>query len=150
MSPMTRGLSTTRWSSDHGGGLIFVVLLMPALMAMAALAYDGGQIFVARREMNKIANAAGRAGANTIQEDSLYDEGVPELIAGVAGVVDRFAREAGAEGARTVTINDQFIEVTTFTTIRPLFRDVLNLGAVPIEGQATVRVRSAITDEDWE
>lgn len=150
MRRVTSSLKTTRWSSDHGGGLIFVVLLMPALLAMVALAYDGGQVFVARREMNKVANAAGRAGANFVEEDSLYAGGVPELRPGFRGVVDDFARAAGAERARANPLGDQFIEVYTFTTVRPFFRSALDFAPVEIEGHAVVRVRSAVEEDDWE
>lgn len=147
---LPKKLCTTRWASDHGGGAIFVILMIPALLAMAAVAYDGGQIFVARREMNKIAKAAARAGANSVQEDSLYDSGVPEIDTDVTVVVWRFAEAAGAEGARTVTIDDQFIDVTTIKTIEPFFRTALNFPPMEIEGNAIVRVRSAIEEDDWE
>lgn len=146
----TSRLRTTRWSSDHGGGVIFVVLMIPALLAMAAVAYDGGQIFVVRREMNKVANAAGRAGANHITTDSLYDGGVPELDLGVARIVDEFAREAGADRSGTAIRSDQFITVTTYKTVEPFFRTALDFPPVEIQGRATVRVRSAVVEDDWE
>lgn len=60
---------------DEGGVLVFVILMLPALVALAGLAYDGGMLFHARRETVNVAAAAARAGAADIDEAAYtYDQ----------------------------------------------------------------------------
>jgi Flp pilus assembly protein TadG len=46
----------------------FLALLSMALLAMSGLAIDGGQLFVARRDAQALADAAARAGAGELDE----------------------------------------------------------------------------------
>ena len=46
----------------------FVAVLLPALLVLGGLAMDGGQLFVERRQVQALADAAARAGAAELDE----------------------------------------------------------------------------------
>ena len=89
---MTRNRS--RLGNERGAGLPFVALILPALVAFAGLAFDGGTIFVAKREALNVATAAARAGAADVTEASLYS-GLPQLAPTAPATAGSFASNQG-------------------------------------------------------
>ncbi|MGH9117152.1 MAG: pilus assembly protein TadG-related protein [Acidimicrobiales bacterium] len=59
---------TLRADPDRGQVTAMWAILSLALLVLAGLIYDGGQILTARREANNLARQAARAGAQTLDE----------------------------------------------------------------------------------
>jgi Flp pilus assembly protein TadG len=83
----------TRHRSDRGSVSLFVVIMVPALIAAAGLVLDGGRQLEARRAAHGAAEAAARAAVQ------LTDD---ELLAGeldVDAAISRAEAELAAQGA---------------------------------------------------
>lgn len=68
-----------RARGDDGAVSILVVGLTTALLMVAGLVYDGGQILNGRREAFAVAHNAARAGAQAVDLDALRAGGTPQL-----------------------------------------------------------------------
>lgn len=55
---------------------VFVTVITVALLVMAGLVIDGGQILNARREAANVAESAARAGVQAVDEDAARRQGV--------------------------------------------------------------------------
>jgi len=62
-----------RYSGEEGVISAFVAVLTIALLAVAGLAYDGGQIIAATAGARDLAGAAARAGAQQLAIDQVHD-----------------------------------------------------------------------------
>ena len=60
---------------ERGSVTVFVVIFTIALVFVAGLVFDGGQILAARREASNVAESAARAGAQAIDEGELRRSG---------------------------------------------------------------------------
>lgn len=106
--------------SEDGTIAAFVAVLAVALVAVAGLAYDGGQIIRATAEARDLAGAAARAG---VQQLDLAD-----VHAGRAWLDEAAARHAasaylattGTTGSVTVTDTDVRVTVTVTQPMRLL------------------------------
>jgi Flp pilus assembly protein TadG len=106
--------------SEDGTIAAFVAVLAVALVAVAGLAYDGGQIIRATAEARDLAGAAARAG---VQQLDLAD-----VHAGRAWLDEAAARHAasaylattGTTGTVTVTDTDVAVTVTVTQPMRLL------------------------------
>ena len=129
---------------ERGAVSPMIVILIPTLVGLAGLTFDGGTMFAARREANNVAAAAARAGADVVTEDSLY-LGLPELAPEAAGVATQFAMTAGMASARATALDGHIVEVHVSTSVEPVFLGILGIGSVSIDGTAKARVQSGVT-----
>ena len=98
----------------------FVAVLTVALLAVAGLAYDGGQIIRATAEARDLASAAARAGTQQLATDQVH--------AGRAGLDPAAAEHAatahlaatGTSGTVAVTDTDVSVTVTVTQPLRIL------------------------------
>ncbi len=140
----TRAVLKQRAGSERGGVLVFVVLMLPALVALAGLAYDGGMLFHARRETVNVAAASARAGAADLDEGAyLWDQSLV-LNPSAPATAENFALSLGVDTARASVSNGgttsevSLIEVTVTRTVTLTFLGGV-LGPQTIEGTATAR-----------
>ena len=109
-----------RFRSEEGTISAFVAVLAVALVAVAGLAYDGGQIIRATADARDLASAAARAGTQQLAIDQVH--------AGRAWLDPTVAEEAatahlaatGANGTVAVTDTDVAVTVTVTQPMRIL------------------------------
>lgn len=136
-----------RWGDDTGDTLPFILLLMPVLIAAVGLAYDGGSIFVAKREALNAASAAARSGAADITEESLY-AGNPELAPSAGATAASFAAAEGYD-AVGVSFNGSKtkVKVTVTQDVDMVFLTIVGLDSVTVEEESIARVEVFADDE---
>ena len=108
----------TRWNDERGSITAFVAVVATALVLVAGMAYDGGQVIAAHTAARNDAERAARAGAQQIDLDHLRATNEPRLdpVAAEAAAV-AYLQRSGATGTATVT--DASITVTV-TRVQPM------------------------------
>lgn len=120
--------------------LPFVLVLLVALVGLAGVAYDAGNLFAHRRQAHNLAAAAARAGANDVTEESVREQR-PELAASAASTAVAFVAAAGARGVASTRPPD-LVEVTVEMDVElellglfgPEMRTVEGTGIARVEG----------------
>lgn len=130
-------------TDDRGGVAPLYMIMFAALVALAGLAYDGGNLFAARREANNVAAAAARAGANDLTEASIY-AGDPELAPSAPGTAMSFAMLHGATTANASRVEHDLIQVRVTRTISYRFLPIVGLTQGTVSGEAEARVRDSV------
>lgn len=137
-----------RWRSEEGALLPFVAILLPALVLFAGLAFDGGTIFVAKREALNVATAAARRGAADVTEDSLY-QGRPELAPTAASTAQGFATSQGYRAvAGQVGGGDDKVWISVQTDVSTTFLTFVGINQVTVTESAVSQVQSFTKDGD--
>lgn len=129
---------------ERGSVSPFILILMPALVGLAGLAYDGGMLFAGRREANILAAAAARAGTNDLDETSIY-EGDPVMAASAPGSATGFAYAHGADTANATVIDPRHLEVTVTRQVDLTFLGIVGLGTQTVHGTGTSHVVPGVT-----
>jgi Flp pilus assembly protein TadG len=128
---------------------LFVVMLLPVLLALTGLVADGGQVVVARRQVQGLANSAAHAGAAEL--DSAAARSNPEQPAPLA---PRAAELAAAqviaiqEPGLTATVRADTQNVVVHVTSRPIpmtFLRIAGIMQVQVAADASAEPRSGIT-----
>ena len=107
-------------AGEEGVISAFVAVLAVALIAVAGLAYDGGQIIRATADARDLAGAAARAGAQQLAIDQVHagrawlDPTAAEQAAG------QYLATTGTTGDVTVTDTDVRVTVTVTQPMRIL------------------------------
>ena len=130
--------------SERGSISPFILLLLPALVGLAGLAYDGGNLFAARREAVNVAAAAARAGANDLDEASIY-AGDPELAPSAIGTALAFAFGQGSDSASARQVDTDLLEVSVDRSVDMEFLGLFGIGSQTVSGTAQARVRDGVT-----
>jgi Flp pilus assembly protein TadG len=96
----------------------FVAIVAIALVMVAGMAYDGGQVIKAHGAARNYAHQAARAGAQEIDLGHLRSTGEPQLDPRAAeSAALNYLRRVGVEGS--VSVSDGSITVTV-TTVQPM------------------------------
>ena len=108
----------SRWNDERGSITAFVAVVATALVMVAGMAYDGGQVIHAHNAARNDAEQAARAGAQEIDLNHLRVTNEPRLDAAKAeaAAMDYLSR-SGATG--TVAVTDASVTVTV-TRTQPL------------------------------
>lgn len=133
----------SRTRSERGSISPFIIILLPALVGLAGLAFDGGNLFTARREARNVAAAAARAGANDLLESSIY-AGDPQLAPTASATAIAFAYAQGANTASASQVATDLLEVRVTRTVDMEFMDLFGIDALTVQGEAQARVRDAV------
>lgn len=100
-----------RRADDSGQVTVFVVGIMVALLLLAGLVVDGGDVLAAREMAIDNAQAAARAGAQAISISSYRSSGEVVLDPAAAeSAADSYLRGVGDQG--TVTVSGDTVTVT--------------------------------------
>lgn len=98
-------------SDDRGSITAFVAVVATALVMVAGMAYDGGQVIAAQARARSDAAKAARAGAQQIDVTHLRSTGDTVLASSeAAGAALAYLRRAGSAG--TVSVDGASITVT--------------------------------------
>jgi Flp pilus assembly protein TadG len=119
-----------------------VVILLPALVVLAGVAFDAGMLLTARREAYNIASSAARAGANDIEIDSIY-KSRPVLS---PTAPDTARAEVAAQGATPVAVSatERTIEVEVRQQVDMIFLGIIGIDSRTIEATATAEIQQAV------
>jgi len=112
---------TARLRSDRGSVTAFVAVVATALVMVAGMAYDGGNVVATHGDARAHAQKAARAGAQRIDRDTLRETGaiVLDRDAATAAAL-AYLTEAGATGTAEVTGATITVTVTAVAPMRIL------------------------------
>lgn len=132
-----------RLRCDRGAGEFIVLMLLTAMVAMAGLVYDAGMAFNAERRANNIAANAARVGANQLDLDRLYGEGVVWLdIDHAVAHAQQSARRAGAETVQpSYDVDARELTITVEITHTPKLLGIIGVDPMTMSGEGTARVQ---------
>jgi Flp pilus assembly protein TadG len=103
---------------ERGSITAFVAVVATALVLVAGMAYDGGQVIRAHNAARNDAERAARAGAQQIDLDHLRATNEPRLDPAAAeAAAAEYLERAGVRG--TATVSDASITVTV-TSVQPM------------------------------
>lgn len=131
---------------ERGGITTFVVLLVVPLAMMAGLAFDGGRILAARRDVIDTAQQAALAGAQAVDGSSVRRGEVAVDPALVQRAAASHLAAAGHDGAVTVTATEVTVTVSAVVDMRLL--SIIGVGSKTVTGSATSRLVRGIHAAD--
>ena len=108
------------WRSEDGTIAAFVAVLAIALIAVAGLAYDGGQIVRATADARDLASAAARAGTQQLAIDQVHAGRAWLDPAAADQAASDYLATIGANGTVAVTDTDVAVTVTVTQPMRLL------------------------------
>lgn len=134
--------------SERGSVTAFTVVFTVALLAVAGLVADGGQVIAAHRRAFNEAEAAARAGAQSIDVAALRATGDVKIDPVVAR--DRAVTHAAERGlAAEAVVEGDRVEVTVRFEQPLALLGAFGLGPVEVEGSGVARaVRGVRTGGD--
>lgn len=127
----------------QGQALVLLALGLVGLLAMAGLGIDGGRLFAAKRRAQNAADAAARAAALVIAQQS---DGVSatDLQQAKQAAIQRAADNDFTLTANDITITQKdgmyYVDVTVKTEIIGTFVNVVRKAPIPVQASAQVRV----------
>jgi Flp pilus assembly protein TadG len=135
---------TTR---TRGQILPFMAILLMALFAVVGLAADGGQVLVARREAQGIADAAARTGAEQLDEASVRSgDARPTLDQAQAYTAAATYVAVQRPGfAAAIGTGPDHVDVRVTTTVPLSFMQLVGLRSARIEADGSASPRTGIT-----
>lgn len=131
---------------ERGSVTVVVVTITFALLMLGGLVFDGGRIITAQRQADAVAEAAARASAQQLDENSLRsnDQVVIDASAGERRAND-YLRDAGYTG--TVTINGSVASVTVQHQQSTSLLGLIGFESVTVHGEGSARAVRGITRE---
>ena len=132
-------------SGAHGSVTVFVTVMTVALIFVAGLVVDGGQILNARREAANVAESAARAGAQELDEDVARRSGAAVINQQRAVArAEAFLAANGYSGTASATTTS--VSVTVHTNQPLLILGIGGLRAVDVRGTGTAVPRRGIAE----
>jgi Flp pilus assembly protein TadG len=124
---------TVRLRGENGTIVGFVAVLALALIAVAGLAFDGGQIVTTTARARDLAGAAARTGAQQLEPAELHAGRAHLDPAAAHAAATSFLAAAGVDG--TVTVDDTQVTVTV-TLTQPMRLLPLPARTITVTGRA--------------
>jgi hypothetical protein len=134
-----------RCRGETGTITAFVAVFAVALLAVAGLVVDGGYMLAGRRAAFDEAEAAARAGAQAVDEDSLRQGGTVVLQPDAARQrVAEYLSHTGHEG--TVEVNGDAVTVQVTFKQRMTILGMFGVGPATIEASGTAHGVRSVQD----
>lgn len=105
---------------DSGSIAAFTTLLCAALLALAGLVAEGGQVLTARESAMAEAEQAARVGASRLSTESLHDGQILDHGSGPVKAAEYVMSAAGHPGTAVLSGSTVTTVVTPFTVRTPL------------------------------
>lgn len=135
---MTRG-------DEEGTVTVFVVGFMLALLVVAGLVIDGGNVLAARREAANVAESAARAGAQGININAARTSRGVELDPAAAEArADSYLTQTGYRGRASVQEDEVLVEVTI--TQRTFLLGLAGIASVTVHGRGDAQAVRAVDE----
>ena len=140
-----------RLRDERGVVAPLVAVMLLGLLGIAALVIDGGVLFAARRDLQGLADGAARAGAMTLNLESLRSAGHVVLDPEAAqGAARDYLRAAGFDGDIAVTADTTGVTVDLAQDRQTVLMGLLGVRTVRTEAHAVARPRSGIERPEGE
>jgi uncharacterized membrane protein len=140
-----------RLKDERGVVAPLVAVMLLGLLGIAALVIDGGVLFAARRDLQGLADGAARAGAMTLNVDSLRSAGNVVLDPEAAqGAARDYLRAAGFDGDIAVTADTTGVTVDLAQDRQTVLMGLVGVRKVRTEAHAVARPRSGIERPEGE
>ncbi|HET7482581.1 MAG TPA: pilus assembly protein TadG-related protein [Actinomycetota bacterium] len=128
--------------NECGQVLVLVIGVVLVLFAVSGLAIDGTRVFIERRALQNLGDAAARAAAGTVDVGRYYRSGGTEVALDPAG-----AREAamsmlsqrGMTGDAAVSGSPDFVTVRLRSSVPTTFLRLVGIDAIPVGIVASAR-----------
>lgn len=136
--------------------------MLPVVILFLGISWDAGNLLALTREANTIAGASARAAAQQVDQASIYEHqgtGSDGRVALNQGPAELRAKElAGLQEAGDIKVDffssngegNDIVVVTLTRSYEPTFLGLFGYGTVKVAGEASVRVRSAITTDNYD
>jgi Flp pilus assembly protein TadG len=131
---------------DAGTVTVFIVGFMLALLFVAALVFDGGQVLNARRRAANVAESAARAGAQALDAHAARaSSDAPIDVTGAEVAGKSFLRTAGYDG--TVSVQGSAVVVEVTIAQRTFLLGLAGVADVTVRGRGQARAVRGIVEE---
>jgi Flp pilus assembly protein TadG len=145
MTPPPAHRHASQPDQEAGQVLVLAVVFALGLLVLLGLVTDGGLVFAARRDLQRTADAAARAGAAQLDETAYRASGGttaqlnPQQATSAA---HRYLHAAGFGGHAEVAADTGAVTVVVATTMRPPVLGALGVGPVRLAARALARPRT--------
>jgi Flp pilus assembly protein TadG len=145
MTPPFGHQHASRPDRQAGQVLVLAVVFALGLLVLLGLVTDGGLVFAARRDLQRTADAAARAGAAQLDQAAYRASG------GATAQLDprqattaahRYLRAAGFASRADVSADPASVTVTVATSMRPPVLGTVGVGPVRLAARALARPRT--------
>jgi Flp pilus assembly protein TadG len=127
-----------RRADERGSVSLFVVLLVPALLAAAGLVLDGGSAVAAKAQAVGDAYAAARAGAQALSAATYAATGkIRADPAAARSAAVAYLRRAGEDGPAHVDVHGRQVHVNVTAASPTRLLNVFGLTAIHVTGRGS-------------
>lgn len=138
-------METLRERDERGAAAVFVMLMTVALLVGAGLVIDGGYALAERRKLTHQAEQAARVGADSLDQASLRDGGVPEVDADKArAAAAKYLAAIGATDS-TIDIDGPIVTVTISGHSDTAILSIVNVSRLPVTATSSAESIDADT-----
>lgn len=132
---------------DAGNASIILVLLTPALLAVAGLVVDGGRAINARQRAADQAEQAARAAVDALDIDAVRSGDT--LVLNPVAATDAAQRYLAAVGGTgIVEVAPESVTVRVTATTPTAFFAVIGINQIRVAGSATARPARGVVSEE--
>jgi Flp pilus assembly protein TadG len=131
---------------ERGTVTVLVVGFMLALLLVAGLVFDGGNVLAARREAANVAESAARAGAQALDTGAARTSGGAQLD-GASAVhrAETYLTQTGYDGTASVDGDEVLVDVTI--TRRTFLLGLAGLTSMTVHGRGQAHGVRAVQQE---
>jgi Flp pilus assembly protein TadG len=146
-TPRHRPTPPDRQASEDGQILVLTVVVALALLAILGLVADGGLILARHRELQGLADAAGRAGAAQLDEASYRaSNGRTATLNSTQAraAAWRYLRTVRFSGQANLAVTPNQVTIELSEVVRPIIFSSVGIGPIRLAVHAVARPRTGI------
>lgn len=135
---------------DEGSALVWVLLLMPVLMALLGLIFDGGAAINGSQEADNVADQAARAGADQLDTTSVRAaQGLygPADSARAANAACAYVAVASPHMTCSASVDADAVIVAVSATVQTQFFAVIGINELTVHGDGSADSHTGIDEE---
>jgi Flp pilus assembly protein TadG len=133
---------------DRAQALVFLTVMLPLFLAVIGLALDGGHLFAERADLQAIADASARAGAERLDTARMYREGTGAVFLSpdeaAAAARDYASYHGLAADAIDAAADDALVAIQLHTDVPTMFVRVVHIDSVTIRASSTASARYGV------
>lgn len=135
-------MRTPNLPEDREAGQItlFLVIFIPVIIGLIALAIDGAGAAAAHTKAYSTAQAAARAGANTLAAGEAINTGAGNVGYDAPAIAEGYLATSGFRGSASRT--DQTVTVTADTWYETKLLSIVGITAIPVHATARAELVS--------
>ena len=142
-------MAPDRARADRGQITLFWLILVPAILLFAGLAYDGSRILAAQRAADNAAGQGARAAAQSIDLDALFASGDNWLDPGDAEAAARSFLAADPDVAVvSVVVDCDEVTVTVQQVQDTAFLGMIGIDSRTVTGTSTAQAVRGVSETD--